>query len=105
MKVAFHLLLAGFLIATLVNNLIADPPVRVDRFGDPLPEGAVMRLGTIRFRVPGLAGVGFRPSGELVAIASDLTLHTWPADGSPMPSVTRLSDERSSRRLALSANA
>ncbi len=63
------------------------PTARVDRFGDPLPEGALMRLGTARMRVPQMAGVGFRPNGELVAIDERLKIHVWPPDGNSPPRV------------------
>src|SRR5437764_907898 len=66
---------------------------RVDRFGDPLPEGALMRLGTVGLRVPGVAGVGFRPSGELVALSSDLRLHVWPTDGKSKPEVINITEK------------
>src|SRR5262249_5608530 len=39
------------------------PPPRVDRFGDPLPDGAVARFGTLQFRRnPGF--VVIRPDGK-----------------------------------------
>src|SRR5262249_7689337 len=68
----------------------AKPPAaqRVDRFGDPLPDGAIMRLGTLGFRVPDVAGIGFRPTGELVALTHHMTLHVWSADGNPKAVVT-----------------
>src|SRR5262249_917959 len=81
-------------------------PARVDRFGDPLPEGALMRLGTVGLRLPGIAGVGIRPSGELVALTGDMRLHVWPADGQSEPRVINITDKPEwSMREALAPDA
>ncbi|HZU34257.1 MAG TPA: sigma-70 family RNA polymerase sigma factor, partial [Gemmataceae bacterium] len=42
------------------------PSMRVDRYGDPLPPGAIMRLGTLRFCQPGASNVAFSPDGRFV---------------------------------------
>jgi RNA polymerase sigma factor (sigma-70 family) len=84
----------------------AGTPAKADRFGDPLPDGAVARLGTLGFRVPNLVGIGFRKTGEMVGLGEDLALHVWPADGSPKPMTTLLIGKKQyGWRRALSADA
>jgi WD40 repeat protein len=49
---------------------------RLDRYGDPLPAGAVARLGTVRYR---LDGNGILPDGETVVSATGTSIQLWDA--------------------------
>src|SRR5262245_8209187 len=47
------------------------PPARADLSGDPLPAGAVVRLGSVRWHVPAASAVAVSPDGRTVASAND----------------------------------
>ena len=73
-------------------GLAAEP--RTDRLGDPLPEGAVARLGTLRFR-HGLQQVwtlAQSADGKLLATGGDAgRIRVWEtASGRPVLSLTHL---------------
>jgi len=55
------------------------PVVRLDFHGDPLPDGALARHGTVRLRHQGeITQLGFLPDGKnLFSVGSDLTYHHW----------------------------
>jgi WD40 repeat protein len=53
----------------------ADPPK--DAFGDPLPPGAVLRLGTTRLRHAEVCSLAFTAENKLLSFGRDYVVRTW----------------------------
>ncbi len=75
------------------SELLADdpaPPPKVDRYGDPLPSGAIARLGTVRWRHPTRKfDMAFSADGkELVVTGFDKTIRYYDLEGKPLRTVT-----------------
>jgi hypothetical protein len=88
----FVMNLARFLIALLlfVTSAFAGEPKR-DRFGDPLPEGAVARLGTINAH-PGVRSIAFSADGKELITTGDSDLRYWDADNGRVKRVVTRKD-------------
>jgi len=55
---------------------LAPPPERVDRYGDPLPPGVLMRFGTLRNRAP-ITGFGIEKDGTVVTVGPGADVRRW----------------------------
>src|SRR5436190_1292179 len=67
------------ILATLATSSVCaqERAARVDRHGEPLPPGALARLGTLKWQQKtGVTAVAFSPDGKTLAAGSG------PADGS-----------------------
>src|SRR5262249_54985541 len=75
------------LLLTLAIDLLLRTPtgvrareetaVRLDRFGDPLPPGVLVRLGTVRFNRCDCAA--YSPDGKIIVTGDHDGIHVWEA--------------------------
>ena len=78
---------ALFLAAAIgfTGAVLCEEP-KLDNYGDPLPRGAVQRLGTIRFQAVG--GFDWMPDGKSLVAVCDGRIWFWDiADGRPLKSL------------------
>jgi WD40 repeat protein len=83
--------------------------VRLDLYGDPLPEHAIARMGTLRFRHPGwLHRILFSPDGKVIASADSEEVRFWDASSGlllrrlvPGHEIKTMAMSRDGKRLAL----
>jgi WD40 repeat protein len=68
---------------------VAQPRPALDRYGDPLPDGAVARFGSIRFRHGGpLQSIAYSPDGKTIASGGTGRIMLWESEtGKPIASL------------------
>lgn len=75
-----------------VDPKAADGPAGADRFGDPLPSGALARMGTVRLRHGGpVAALVVSLDGRFLASAGGNLIHVW--DGATGKEIQRLRND------------
>jgi WD40 repeat protein len=79
-------LIIGWFLFAVLHPAQGEPPhnpkdSRADAYGDPLPAGAIMRMGTIRFRAgEWMSGLALAPDGKLLAsLGKDGAVHIFDA--------------------------
>ena len=76
MSISRHCLLATVCTITATHALAQEP--KKDLYGDPLPPGAVARIGTVRMRHPSdLSQVALSPDGKLLVTKAERSLRLW----------------------------
>src|SRR5438552_3669210 len=84
-RLGLRVLTASVILFGLNEIARAEPPtpipkpVRTDLYGDPLPQGAIARMGTLRFRNDRpITCVAFAPDGKTLVTASGIrTVRLW----------------------------
>jgi WD40 repeat protein len=105
-SLAFGIVALGATLgAVATGNEQAPAGPRVDHFGDPLPEAAIARLGTVRFRHgANIAALSFTPDGKAVISRSFTAIRIWEADTGKELSSLSASGDAIFRASAVSAD-
>ena len=86
-------ILVFLLIATPATAQEPAQPVgqpRLDRYGDPLPAGALRRFGTVRFRQENVHDMAYTPDGKTLVVQSSDRLVQWDvATGKPLKTIPK----------------
>ena len=80
-------LLLGLLALTSLSEAAAQA---VDSLGEPLPAGAIQRLGSLRMRYGGIGGLAYLPDGRGVVLSGGY-VHIWDLANGELQSQTKVS--------------